>query len=168
MNARKGLLIIFLSVTLVVTILFSYTMYLFIGVKGMLLKVEDYVTIEGVAVDIDNDNAVVSVNISVNNPSEFSFISYIALKRIQVGQEYAELAYGSSQYSGTFVSDTEFPAYSNRTLQFKFNWPGANVSALQKYLTSDENWLFYIRMLIKTVINKNTPIRVDFLKFYHK
>jgi len=70
-------------------------MYLFIGVKGMLLEVEDYVAIEGVAVDIDNDNAVVSVNISVNNPSEFSFVSYIALKRIQEGQEYAELAYGS-------------------------------------------------------------------------
>ena len=131
----------------------------------MLSGVKEYVSVDGVNVDISNDNAAINVNISVNNLSEFSFASYIAIKKIQVGEEYAQLYSGSTQFSGTFQRD-DFPVFSSKLVQFRFNWPGGNVSSLQDYLVNNESWTFVIRMLINTVINEDTPITLDFIKMY--
>ena len=69
LNIKKYTFVIFILTMLVALILFSYTMYLWIGIAGALRKVEDNIEITGIHVsNYVNGNASVSINISVSGP----------------------------------------------------------------------------------------------------
>jgi hypothetical protein len=164
MDVRKGFIAAFVAITLIASLAFSYTMYSFIGVKGMLRGVEQNVSVDWVDAEIRNSvSASIGVNISVNNPTQFSFTSYVEITQIQVnglnGKNY--------QQSGTFQSG-DFSPFSSGKLQFKFDWPNEDVSSLQDHLGKNESWKLWIRMLIKTAINEGSPVTLNILKMYSR
>lgn len=164
-NVRKGLIVTLALVTLATTLVFSYTMYLFIGVRGMLRAIEGNTKVDLIDAQINNGSALMNINISVNNPFGFSFSSYIEIKEIWVGSQDVKLYYGSEQFSGTFHAGIAFNPYSNKSVQFRFYWP-SDVSSLSEYLAGNETWTLWIRMLVNTIINENSPIGLEVLKMY--
>lgn len=164
MDVKKGFIATLTVITLIASLAFSYTMYSFIGIKGMLRGMEQNVRVDWVDAEISNNvSASISVNISVNNPTVFSFTSYLEITQIQVnglnGVNY--------QQSGTFGS-RDFSPFSSGKLQFKFDWPNEDVSSLQDHLGKNESWKLWIRMLIKTAINEGSPVTLNILKMYSR
>lgn len=146
---------------LVALILFSYTMYLWIGIAGALREVEDNIEITGIHVsNYVNGNASVSINVSVYNPTEFSLrISYMAIKEIQVNGRHIRLYSGSHQFPNTFKClNLGLQPFSGELISFNFS--------LDENILNSGNWTLLLRVHINTIFNEENPLRLDVLCVY--
>jgi len=164
LNMKKGLMVVFMLITLVSTIAFSYTMYLWIGIAGALRNVEENVKIDRVEVEISEGNKSISLDLSIYNPSEFFLcISYVAVKEVMVDGIHAKLYFGSSQFSGTFNElDRELEPFSNESISFKFDCP----SPLQN-VSNYENWVLHMLVHVTTAFTEK-PIAFNILGEYEQ
>jgi len=164
LNIKKGLMVTFILITLVTTIAFSYTMYLWIGIAGALRNVEENVKINRVEVETSEGNKLISLDLSIYNPSEFSLcVSYVAVKEVMVDGIHAKLYFGSSQFPGTFDGiDRELEPFSNESISFKFDCP----LPLQN-VSNYENWILSILVHVTTAFTEN-PIAFNILGEYEQ
>ncbi len=157
LNVNKVILVIFVLITVAILAFFSYTLYLWIGITGALRQLEENVEIVGVQVNDNLDGTVqISVNISIYNPSEFSFrLSYIAIKEIWVGKLNIPLYSGSHQFPDTFKGlNLGLEPFSEEKISFNFT--------LDKNVSLESgDWIFLIRLHLNTVFNYENPLRVD-------
>lgn len=162
LNTKKGLMVTFTLITLVTAIGFSYTMYLWIGIAGALRNVEENVKIDRVEVETSDGNKLISVDLSIYNPSEFPlYVSYVAVKEILVDGIHAQLYSASYQFPGTFDGiDRELEPFSKESVSFNFDCP----SSLQNG-SNYENWALHILVHVTTVFTER-PIAFNILSEY--
>lgn len=165
---EKALWVAFVSFTFVAILLFSYTMYLWIGVAGALREVD--LTIEEIVFDyLSNNNASIKPVLSIHNPSSFTFhVSYLAIKEVRLNGHSVGLP-GSKEHTGVF---RYYPPdnllllepLSNTTVEFDIK-PENDVSC---WLNDDGlQWSLSIRMHILTMFARTSqPIRLDIVREY--
>lgn len=164
LSVKKGFIVAFALITLITTIGFSYTMYLWIGITGALRNVEENVKIDRVEVETSDGNKLISVDLSIYNPSEFSLhVCYVAVKEILVDGIHARLYSASYQFPNTFNgTDRDLEPFSNESIDFKFDCP----SSLQN-ISGYENSVLHILVHVTTVFTPR-PIALNIVGEYEQ
>ena len=152
---------IFICFTLVATIGFSYTLYMWIGVAGALRKLDT--EIQRISVNTNDELLTFKTAILINNPSEFTvWISYMAIKRIQVNQHSVTLSMEEDPGSFHFYDPpSEVASFSNVTIQFSFP-----ILVDSLVLNEENEWHLTIRIHILTIFTWESVVRLDIERTY--
>ncbi len=166
--SKSKALAVFICFTLAATIVFSYTMYMWIGVAGSLREMKT--EIQRITVNNNSDASDLNVTIMIRNPSRFPFwIAYIAIKGVRVSQFTYQLDierdpgsfrayYDAYTQTGTPL---EVKSASNVSVHFRFQIPLA-----QLLLTEDTELDLGIRLHLLTLFTRENVIRMEVARSY--
>ncbi len=143
------------------SIILSFTVYMWVGVAGALRRLTTEV--QKVGIKTQNANSTLDTIITIDNPSDFAlWVSYVALKGFQVnGARYEFSMERDPRSFYSFDPPIEVRGRSEVTINFSIP------TTVDSWLSGeDKEWKIHIRIYIRTVFTGVSGIRLDVERSY--